>query len=131
VRDGRLYVPAAEFFFDEKSHGKLLEIKNRRELEKSLAEYLSDALGEIKEEEIIIDVPEPVSFESALYVADEGCYFPESSSTFKNGVVNTLVKSLRIIRIFIEQCSLSDEEKSPSADQRILHITQKWLKLLT
>jgi len=127
VRDGRLYIPAAEFSFDEKIHGKLLEIKNRSELEKSLAESLSSALGEIQEEKLIIDIPEPISFESSLYVADEGCFFSDSSSTFKSEMINTLVKSLRIIRIFIEPGYYPEEKNTLSTRKKILQITQKWL----
>ena len=125
VRNGRLYVPAAEFPFDENLHKKLLSIRDRLETEESLASAVSADLGiAILPENLIIDVPEPVSFESGLFVDDEGCFFPESSSTFKREMVGALVKSLRIIRIFI------DPQLSPFCGQRILQITQKWLQLL-
>ena len=130
VHDGRLYVPVAEFSFDI-FPAKLWEINKRSELEESLAFDLSPVLKKIRKEMLIIDVPEPISFESGLYVADEGCFFPESSSTFKSEVVSALVKSLRIIRVFVDARSFPRGGKTGSVDSRILQITQKWLQLLT
>ena len=130
VRDGKLYAPVAEFPFssvDEKAQISLLDIKDRSRLEASLAGALADAgifgiHGKIPPEDLIIDIPEPVSFESNLYIKDEACFFPESSSAFKREMIDTLVKSLRIIRVFLKN--------PPTMGKRILNITQKWVKLL-
>jgi hypothetical protein len=131
VRDGRLFTAAAEFPFDEKLHGALLDIRGRSRLEESLAGELSAALGKsISAGELIIDVPEPVSFETGLFVADEGRSFAGSSSAFKPELVEALVKSLRIVRIFIDPVHELGG-KSPGEDkingQEILNITKKWI----
>ena len=134
VRKGMLFVPAAEFSFDEKIHNPLLDIKNRMEFEKSLAKTISAAFkmnsAGIPPEKIIIDVPEPVSFESDLFIADEGCFFCDSSSTFKKEMIHTLVKSLRISRIFIDARYMSDQGNPSLIKKRIFQITGKWLQSL-
>ena len=130
VRDGKFYVPAAEFPYDEESHGTMLDIKNRTKFEKDLASALSAEIGKIQHEKLIIDIPEPISFDARLYIQDEKCWFSGSSTTFKKEMVNALVKSLRTVRIFIDPAYLPDEGKSASMRGRILNITQKWLQLL-
>jgi hypothetical protein len=133
VREGRLFTAAAEFPFDEKSQGPLLDIRGRSRLEESLAGELSASLGKpISGGELIIDVPEPVSFETGLFVADEGRSFAGSSSSFKPELVETFVKSLRIVRIFIDplhevEGKIPEENKT---GQKILNITRKWIQLL-
>ena len=127
VRDGKLFVPAAEFPFDSRIHSSLLKIEDRTGLEKELAKNLSEICA-IRPEKIIIDIPEPVSFESNLYIKDEGCSFPDSSSTFKKDMINTLVRSLRIVRIFIDPVIQENNKKTQVKDKRILQITGKWLQ---
>jgi hypothetical protein len=125
VRDGRLFTVAAEFPFDEKPHRPLLDITGRSRLEESLAGEISAALGKpVSGRELIIDVPEPVSFETGLFVADEGRSFAGSSSAFKPELVEAFVKSLRIVRIFIDPVHQLGA-KTPA--QKILNITKKWI----
>jgi HD superfamily phosphohydrolase len=103
VRSGRLYTVAAAFPFDPACHQGLLDIKHRSHYEAALAEELSEVGGtRVLPEEVIIDIPEPVSFETGLYVSDEGCYFAESSGLFKAEMVHSFIKSLYIIRIFVD-----------------------------
>jgi hypothetical protein len=72
VRDGQLFPATVEIPFNAALHGHLLDIENRYQYETALAAELSAMLGiTINAEEIIIDVPEPISFETGLYVADE------------------------------------------------------------
>jgi len=128
VRNGRLFPVAAEIpFLDEKVHGKLLVLSERSRLEESLAAEFSSFLGEpLGKDALIIDLPEPISFESGLFVNDENCFFPASTSAFKSGMVEAFVKSLRIIRVFVEPRL---EEKIKAKREYILQITQKWLQL--
>jgi hypothetical protein len=133
VRGGRLFIAAAEFPFDAKAHKPLLEIGGRSRLEESLAGELSAALGKsISARELIIDVPEPISFETGLFVADEDRSFAGSSSAFKPELVEAFIKSLRIVRIFIDPVHELGT-KSPDEDgqgQEILNIIKKWIQLL-
>jgi HD superfamily phosphohydrolase len=128
VREGRLYTAAAEFPFDPRSHQGLLDIQSRSRYEKALARELSQALGgPVKPEELIIDVPEPVSFETGLYVQDEGRYFSECSGIFK--AEDVFVQSLLRVRIFTDP-GLEERLKSYPALEDLLHIQKKWLDVL-
>jgi len=125
VRNGRLFSIAAEIPFEEKAHQKLLNISERLLMEKSLAGELSAFLGKpLEGDSLIIDLPEPVSFDCGLFVTDENCFFSEGSSAFKSSLVDAFVKSLRIIRVFINPVF---EEKIKIHREGILQITKKWL----
>ena len=129
VKNGRLFITAAEIPFDETIHGKLLTLKGRFDMEESLASELSSLLGKsLGGLSLIIDLPEPVSFESGLFVSDENCFFAASSSAFKRSLVDAFVKSLRIIRVFVDP---SYGEKIKQLREEILNITKKWLQLYT
>jgi len=126
VKNGRLFSIAAEIPFDEKAHRKLLKLSERLLMEKSLAGELSAFLGKpLEGNALIIDLPEPVSFDCGLFVTDENCFFSEGSSAFKSGLVDAFVKSLRIIRVFINPVF---EDEIKSRRDGILQITRKWLQ---
>jgi HD superfamily phosphohydrolase len=121
TREGRLFKTAAEFPFDENLHSRLTGIQKRSGLEQSLAGLFSLELGrKVAAEQVILDIPEPISFETGLYVADEGQFFGKSSSAFKPKMVDAFVKSLRTIRIFADPSIYCGE---------ILQITKKWIQL--
>ncbi|GHV91318.1 phosphohydrolase [Spirochaetia bacterium] len=125
VREGALFSLAAEFPYNEEDHAPLLDIKNRSAHENALAGKLSAALGKtISGEDLVIDVPEPFTLETGLYVRGEECYFAESSSAFKTETVGSFVKSLYVIRIYADK-SLESVIKSYSGLKNILHIKRK------
>jgi HD superfamily phosphohydrolase len=125
VKNGRLFSIAAEIPFEEKIHRKLQNLSERLQMEKSLAGEFSAFLGKpLGGDSLIIDLPEPVSFDCGLFVTDENCFFSEGSSAFKSNLVDAFVKSLRIIRVFINPV-FEDEIKLHR--EGILQITQKWL----
>jgi hypothetical protein len=129
VREGALFGLVAEIPYNEGDHSPLLDIKSRSTHENALARDLSEALGRtIPGEGIIIDVPEPFSLETGLYVRGEECYFAESSSAFKAETVQSFVKSLYIIRIYADR-GLESTLKSFPGLKDILHIKKKWLQL--
>jgi hypothetical protein len=138
VRDGRLYSAVAEFPFDEAEHGPLMDIMTRFNYEEALAAELSAALGRtggtsagpaIGPGELIIDIPEPVSFETGLQVCDAASgAFTGSSGVFSAEVVEGFIKSLRIIRIFVEPIH-ENSVQSYNGLYDILHIRKKWLRL--
>jgi HD superfamily phosphohydrolase len=101
VRNGQLYAVAAEFPFDEDAHRALDDIEARSRYEADLAAKLSERGSRINADEIIIDVPEPVTFETGLFVTDESRCFAESSSVFKPETVRDFARSLRIVRLFV------------------------------
>jgi hypothetical protein len=127
VRNGRLFVVAAEIPFDEKANAGLLGLDRRSSMEESLAREISPLLGKSAGgDAIIIDLPEPISFESGLFVSDENCGFSGSSSAFKISFVDAFIRSLRIIRVFADP---RFEENINNHREGILQITQKWLQL--
>jgi HD superfamily phosphohydrolase len=127
LREGRFYAVAAEFPYHDAYRG-LLDIGKRSRYEENLAGALWEAGVPIKPEAVIIDVPEPVSFETGLFVRDEARYFAESSSAFGTETVNSFVKTLYTIRVFIDPAH-EPEIKALPAFHDILHITKKWLNL--
>lgn len=104
IREGRLYATAARTAFDEKHHAGLENFEYRNRLEERLAARLSRESGRvIPELSVIIDVPERTVFETNLFVRDEDLVFGESSSFFKAEAVAGFVRTLRIVRLFIER----------------------------
>jgi len=127
VKNGRLFLTAAEIPFDENAHAGVLSLSARSNLEKEIAGELSSLLGNKPDENaLIVDLPEPISFESGLYVKDENCFFSDSSSVLSNKLADAFVASLRIIRVFVD--SRYEDELSIHREG-ILNITQKWLHL--
>jgi len=96
VREGRIFITAAEIPHEQVNLAAIRDINCRARMEKQL----EAALGVSG---VIIDVPEPVSFETGLYVVDEKCGFSESSSAFKTETVNAFIQTLYTIRAFIDR----------------------------
>jgi hypothetical protein len=129
VREGALFGLVAEFPYNKEDHRPLLDIKKRSAYENALAGELGSALGKpIPGEALIIDIPEPFSLETGLYVRGEECYFAESSSAFKGETVQSFVKSLYVIRIYTDK-PLESVLKSSLGLVDTLHIKKKWLQL--
>jgi HD superfamily phosphohydrolase len=103
VREGRIFATAVEIPLEQVDIAAIRDINSRARLEERLAGELNKAGAGLKGEDLIIDVPEPVSFETGLFVADEGCSFSESSSAFKTETVNSFIRTLYTVRIFIDQ----------------------------
>ncbi|MDR1351923.1 MAG: HD domain-containing protein [Treponema sp.] len=125
VKDGRLYSGIAEIPFDEALHAHLTGIENRHQYEAALAAELGSRAGiAINAEDIIIDVPEPISFETGLYVSGESRDFEESSTVFKPQTVGNFISSLRVLRIFADPAHESGI-KSADVPDSILNIRPK------
>jgi HD superfamily phosphohydrolase len=103
VREGRIFATAAEIPHDQANLAALREISSRARMEEHLALRLGKAGLKIAAQDIIIDIPEPISFETGLYVEDEKKTFGESSSAFKTETVNAFIKTLYTVRVYIEQ----------------------------
>jgi len=101
VWNGKLYSELAEIPFDEANHTSLRNINRRSIHEKQLIEELNLKGLSLGADDLIIDVPEQISFETGLYILDEKCGFADSSSAFKTETLNSFVKTLYTIRIFV------------------------------
>jgi HD superfamily phosphohydrolase len=103
VREGRIFATAAEIPHESLNLAAIREISRRAQLEEQFAEELRLNGLEIRGEELIIDIPEPASFETGLFVLDEKRSFGESSSAFTTETVNSFIKTLYTVRIFTDQ----------------------------
>ncbi|MCL2759594.1 MAG: HD domain-containing protein [Treponema sp.] len=101
VREGRIFITAAEISPEKIDLTTIKKIENRGQFEEKLAGDLRNAGLDITREDIIIDIPEPVSFETGLYVEDEELKFCDSSSAFKPEMVNSFIRTLYTIRVYI------------------------------
>jgi HD superfamily phosphohydrolase len=95
VRDGCLYRPAAEFLYNHEEHQGLADLGKRHALERELAARLG--LGP---EELIIDVPEPISFETGLGIRGAGEH--AARGVFTAETIEAFRKALRVVRVFVD-----------------------------
>ncbi|MDR0732371.1 MAG: HD domain-containing protein [Treponema sp.] len=125
VKEGALFSMAAEFPFDGRLHRPLLDIGKRAFHEETLAAYLSAKLNRnIPPGDLVIDVPEPFSLDTALYVRNEERCFTQSSSAFNGNTAQSFVKSLYVIRVFVHP----RHEESVKNCIDVLQLDEKWLE---
>ena len=101
VWKGKLYSVAAEIPFTGADHAYLKDVTSRSRHEQRLVEALRRAGIPLDPGDLIIDLPEPVSFETGLFVHDEQCSFAGSSSAFKTETLHSFVHTLYTVRIFV------------------------------
>ena len=87
-------------------HKKLLDLEARNIAEQELSKLISRASG-VKTglDEVIIDIPEPVSFEVDLQVLTKDGFkrFSDCQSVFNDSVVSGFRQSLRKVRVFVSR----------------------------
>ena len=127
VWEGNFYPVAAEIPFNSAIHSCLRDIHRRSCHEQLLAEEFQRAGVPLGSNDVIIDVPEPVSFETGLYVTDEHCGFTESSSAFTIETLNSFVNTLYTIRIFVNPY-FYDKIETLSGLSDILYTKSAWLR---
>lgn len=106
LKAGKIYKTAAEIPFDEKNKQCILleNLKERTKKEAHIAQLLSSLLNiKIEPKEVLIDIPERISFESDIFIEDEKKRFSESSTVFSEEFINKLVPSLRKIRLAVSE----------------------------
>jgi HD superfamily phosphohydrolase len=120
VQDGRLYVVAAEFPYDVEKHSGLSVIEHRSSYEEELAAELSAQGRRVLPEELIIDVPEPVSFETGLVVSEHS-----PVGVFTTDTVDAFQKALRVVRVFVDQSIARGKDVAMLRD--VLNRKEKWV----
>ena len=128
VWEGNFYAVAAEIPFIDADHACLKDIDRRSYQEEQLAEEFRRMGVPLGGNDLIIDVPEPISFETGLFVSDENCGFTESSSAFKAETLNSFVNTLYTIRIFINSKFYEKVETLPQLSD-ILNSEELWSRL--
>ncbi|MDR0290989.1 MAG: HD domain-containing protein [Treponema sp.] len=127
VREGNFYPLIAEAPFSGAAHACLKDIGKRSQYEQRLADEFRRMGVPLVSGGLIIDLPEPVSFETGLFVADEHCGFTESSSAFKSETLDSFVNTLYTVRIFINPDSFKKVETMPELSG-ILNGEKLWLR---
>jgi HD superfamily phosphohydrolase len=127
VWEGKLYSVAAEIPFFEADHACLKDINQRSQFEGHLSAKFRRLGIPLDSNGLIIDVPEPVSFETGLFVIDEKCGFSESSSAFKAETLNSFVKTLYTIRIFVHS-DFCKKVETISDLSDIINTEKSWLE---
>ena len=96
----RLYKCVLEIPYSDENeiHRQLCSLENRLNFEKSKA-------AEFKCDDLIIDIPEPISFEVNLPVVENGISIPyiQSESVFSGPVVKGFTSNLRKIRLYVPE----------------------------
>ena len=95
VFHGALMKPRLEIPFDpdDPVHRRAADLGSRPALEAEIARLGGAA-------EVVVDVPEPISFESDLPILGSGAGFSASSTVFRPEVVDSFARSLRVLRVF-------------------------------
>jgi hypothetical protein len=108
VFDGNLLRTAAEYPFDEANpaHRRALDLASRPGLETEIARTVSagGSAGNPRSApaRIVVDVPEPISFESDLPVIGTNASFTAWSTVFRPELVASFTRSLRVLRVYAE-----------------------------
>jgi HD superfamily phosphohydrolase len=127
VWNGNFYAVAAEIPFVQADHACLRDISQRSRYEEQLADEFRRAGIPLGSDDLIIDVPEQVSFETGLFVSDEQCGFAESSSAFKTEILDSFVNTLYTIRIFVNADFCKKIETTPGLSD-IIKEKKMWLR---
>jgi hypothetical protein len=127
VWEGKLYSVAAEIPYIEADHACLRDIRKRSQFEERLAGEFRCLGVPLGGDSLIIDVPEPVSFETGLFVTDENCRFTESSSAFGAETLDSFVNTLYTVRIFLHTDFCKNVETIPHLSD-ILNTEKSWLR---
>ncbi len=125
VREAKLFSIVLEQPYEEKLpfHALAARLSHREKLEENLAERLSGLTGKtIGPEDLLVDLPEPISFETGLYVRDEARPFAHSSTVFSPNVVASFVRALRVLRLCV-RADLATSDVERAAEKAIQELT--------
>ncbi|MBI9104646.1 MAG: HD domain-containing protein [Spirochaetales bacterium] len=116
VANRDLYKMVYEVDFDgtNRNHMSILGLEARFQKEQEIAALLSTKRKKITGEDIIIDIPEQISFSIDMPVIQNGKEIPfaQSPSVFTPPVVNSFTRSLRKIRLVVNS-DIADSFKKP------------------
>jgi HD superfamily phosphohydrolase len=101
VRTRNFFRVVAEFPYRD-SFAPLENLQERTLAEKRIADFLSAESGiAVEAHNVLVDIPERISFESDLRISDTGERFSESTTVFARDVVDRFTSSLRILRVAV------------------------------
>lgn len=117
--------------YEQGTNPGLETLPGRSGAEADIADYLSGLTNRhIESCHIVIDIPERISFESDLFIREEGVSFTESSTVFSRSVVSGFLRSLRKIRIAVHPDHASAVRAVPHVSGKLanylgLHYTEE------
>jgi HD superfamily phosphohydrolase len=126
LHDRRLYQVVYETPFNGSSTAnttqrQLENLDTRNTHEAELAELFSREIGtELDTTDVLIDIPEGISFESNLWITDENKTFSDSSTIFRADIIEQFTRSLRILRIAVSPDISS--KLGPNGDKKLAEI---------
>lgn len=106
VRDNNMYACRYERAFDASValDSKSSNLENRMIQEEALWKILKNSFGyaDLQSHQVIIDIPEPIAFESDIPLIQDGkvIQFHEADTVFSENTAKGFTKNLRKIRIF-------------------------------
>jgi hypothetical protein len=105
VFNRRLFKTVYERDFDQRNsrHQEMTDLSVRLKAEEELLRLIAPNYSEGGLNPVIIDIPEPISFEIELPIVIHNNYIPfmESKSVFSLPVVEGFTRSLRMIRVMV------------------------------
>ena len=108
VEDRNFYKTAVEipFIDTDPFHLKLTDLIQRVKIEEVIAAALKERSGmDVRPEHVIIDIPEPISFEINLPIisGDRILNYPDTATVFTNPVISRFSRVLRSIRLILPE----------------------------
>jgi len=129
VQEGRLWPSILEIPIEVDTSKLQVGWETREALEQGLSDMFSSILGcSVSVDQLILDIPEPISFETDLVLYESGKPFLMGPTVFTMDTMNAFVKNLRVIRIFVEE-ELYEPIKESKQLQETLRNTGNWLHL--
>jgi uncharacterized protein len=105
VYNRRLHRPVAELAIPEDSSilERLTSLPNRLDAERRLAALIAEAGVPVSDQDVVIDLPEGISFEVSFPVIEDGAKvdYTASGTVFTRQVVDDFTHTLRRIRVMI------------------------------
>ena len=106
--------------FDELAATELEHLAVRTEIENRLAEAFTLWTGvRFTAVDVLLDIPERISFESDLYISDEKRIFTASSTVFSESVISRFTESLRILRVAVNPQKADALERTADLPEKL------------
>lgn len=129
VQSGHLWQPILEIPLPLDASNRQMSWEARESAEAQLAAFLSRSLKTtVSESQIILDIPEPISFETDLLLHESNKPFLTGTTVFTSETISAFTERLRMIRLFIAP-ELYEAVMESNNIQENLRNTENWLHL--
>ncbi|AEJ19235.1 HD domain-containing protein [Gracilinema caldarium] len=130
VQEGHIWPSILEFPLEIDKIAQKLDWETRDFMEQRVAELLSSVTGiPVSVNQLIIDIPEPISFETNLALHESEKPFLTGPTVFSTNTMENFARVLRVIRIFTEPDVYKALKNNLSKVTEVLRNTETWLHL--